>query len=203
MSNKTSGIRWIASASLAFCMVSPALAQVSGDAQWLVRTTVIGVFTNASSRTLGLDVKDTIDVALDGTYFVTPNIGLNLLATFLNTEVTAKGLGSLGSVDLLPPILTVQWHFLPQAQVRPYVGIGFNYNHFTRASGTLSAIHTKIENKFGGVVQVGMDYMLTKSLSLNADLKYLQVKPEVRTDLGTDKLNLRATIIGVGLGYRF
>ncbi len=26
-----------------------------------------------------------------------------------------------------------------------------------------------------GVVQVGLDYRLTKSLSLNADLKYLQV----------------------------
>ena len=203
MNKLTRGMRWVACATLALGIGSPAFAQVAGDPQWLVRTTVIGVLTNASSRTLGLDVKDTTDVALDITYFATPNIGLNLLATFLNTEVTAKGFGSVGSVDLLPPILTVQWHFAPQAQVRPYVGIGFNYNHFSRESGTLSAIHTKIENKFGGVVQVGLDYMLTKSLSLNADLKYLQVKPEVRTDLGNDKLNLRATIIGVGLGYRF
>ena len=203
MNKLTRGMRWVAGATLAFCMVSPAFAQVAGDPLWLVRTTVIGVLTNASSRTLGLDVKDTTDVALDITYFATPNIGLNLLATFLNTEVTAKGFGSVGSVDLLPPILTVQWHFAPQAQVRPYVGIGFNYNHFSRESGTLSAIHTKIENKFGGVVQVGLDYMLTKSLSLNADLKYLQVKPEVRTDLGNDKLNLRATISGLGVGYRF
>lgn len=203
MSKLTGGARWITSLILAFFIGSPALAQVGGDPQWLVRTTVIGVLTNASSKTLGLDVKDTTDVALDITYFATPNIGLNLLATFLNTEVTAKGLGSIGSVDLLPPILTVQWHFAPQATLRPYVGAGFNYNHFSRESGTLSAIHAKIENKFGGVLQVGVDYMLTKNLSLNADLKYLQVKPNVRTDLGNDRLDLKATIIGVGLGYRF
>lgn len=203
MNKSTLGMRGVAGAILALGIISPALAQDGGDARWLVRTTVIGVLTNASSPTLGLDVRNTTDVALDVTYFLTPNVAIDVLATFLNTEVSAKGLGSLGSVDLLPPIVTAQWHFAPQAQVRPYVGIGFNYNHFSRESGTLNAIHAKIENKVGWVAQAGLDYMLTKSLSLNADLKYLQVKPEVTTDLGNDKLNLKATIIGVGLGYRF
>lgn len=202
MNKLTNGMRWIAGAVLSFCIMSPALAQGGGE-QWLLRTTVIGVFANASSPVLGLDVKNTQDVALDVTYFATPNMGINVLATFLNTEVTAKGLGSLGSVDLLPPIVTMQWHFAPQAQVRPYVGIGFNYNHFSNASGILNTIHTKIDDKFGFVAQAGLDYMLTKNISLNADLKYLQVKPDVRTDLGNDRLNLKATITGVGLGYRF
>ena len=50
MRKQANGIRWIAGASLSICMLSPALAQVASDPQWLVRTTVMGVLTNASSQ---------------------------------------------------------------------------------------------------------------------------------------------------------
>lgn len=194
--NKLTGLApWVVTAILAFSMISSSFAE-TGDV--LIRTTVIGVSTHGSSQTLGLDVGNDTSVALDGTYFVAPNIGINLLATFLNTEVRAKTPGSLGSVDLLPPILTVQYHFAPQDVIRPYVGVVFNYNHFYRYSGALKTVNAKIEDKAGFVAQLGMDYMLNKTLSLNFDLKYLKVKPEVRTSLGDEKLDLKATIFGVG-----
>lgn len=193
---------WVAGALLTFSMMPQALAE-SADAKWLVRTTVIGVNIDAKSRVLRLDADDTVAVALDVTHFFTPNIGLGVLATFLNTEVSAAGLGSLGSVDVLPPIVTLQWHFAPQAQVRPYVGLGFNYNVFSNESGTLRTINTHIDNTFGFVAQVGLDYMLDKRLSLNADLKYLTLDADVKTNLGNDELELDAFIVGVGLGYRF
>jgi outer membrane protein len=192
--------RFCFAATTAFSMVTPAFAQ-TGDV--LIRTTVLGVATRASSNTLGLDVGNATSLAVDGTYFVTPNIGIDVLATFLNVEVKAQGLGSLGSVDLLPPIFLLQYHFMPEAQIRPYVGVGFNYNHFYHYSGILQTVDTHIDNKVGVVAQVGMDYMLNKTLSLNVDLKYLAVKSDVHTSLGNDKLDLKATLLGVGLGYRF
>lgn len=200
MNKLTSLASWLATIALTFSMISSSFAQ-TGDI--VIRTTVITASTHASSRTLRLDVGNATSVAVDGTYFVTPNIGINVLATFLNTEVKAKSLGSLGSVDLLPPIFTVQYHFAPEGQIRPYAGLGFNYNHFYRYSGTLKTVNAKIDDKVGFVAQLGLDYMLSKTLSLNADLKYLDVRPDVKTTLGNDKLNLRATIFGVGLGYRF
>jgi outer membrane protein len=36
----------------------------------------------------------------------------------------------LGSVDLLPPTLTLQWHFMPDQSFDPYVGAGVNYTYF-------------------------------------------------------------------------
>lgn len=202
MNKLACSIAWVAGALLTSGIIPQALAE-DGDAKWLVRTTVIGVSTDASSDVLRLDVDDTVDVALDVTYFFTPNIGIDVLATFLNTEVSAAALGSLGSVDLLPPIVTLQWHFAPQAQVRPYVGLGFNYNVFSNESGTLRTINANIDNTFGFVTQVGLDYMLNKKLSLNADLKYLTLDTDVSTTLGNDELELDAFIVGVGLGYRF
>ena len=83
------------------------------------------------------------------------------------------------------------------------MGVGINYNHFYHYSGTLKAVNAEIDDTVGFVAQAGLDYMLTKTLSLNVDLKYLAVRPDVKTTLGNDKLNLKATIFGVGLGYRF
>ena len=131
----------LATTVLVFSTMSSSFAE-TGDV--LIRSTAITTSNNASSDTLGLDVGNATSIAVDGTYFVTPNIGVNLLATILNVEVKAKGLGSLGSVDLLPPILTVQYHFSPDDQVRPYVGVGINYNHFYHYSGTLKAVNAEI-----------------------------------------------------------
>ncbi len=201
MKKLTQYAAWLGSGLLTLSMTAPSSAQTAGET--LLRTTVISVKPNASSKVFGLSVGNATSVALDGTYFITPNLGLNVLATFFKTEVSAKGLGSLGSVNLLPPIFSLHYHFLPQESIRPYAGVGFNYNRFFGYSGTLSTINTRIENKVGFVATVGADFVLTKSLSLNVDLKYLQVKPEVRTSLGNDTLDLRATILGVGVGYRF
>lgn len=191
-------------------MLTAPAAEADGEdgATFLLRTTGIGVITDASSNSvaaggLDLDLGDDLSVALDGTYFVTPHIGVNVLATFLNFEVSSAGT-SQGSVDLLPPIVTVQYHFLPAAQVRPYVGVGFNYNHFSGESGTLSTSDIEVEDAVGFVGQAGLDYMINKSLSLGLNFKYLRVDTDVTVaGVDTDELDLNAFIIGVGIGYHF
>ena len=186
-----------------------AAAEADGDgAKFLIRATAIGVITDASSNSvaaggLDLDLDNDLRFAVDGTYFVTPNIGVNVLATFLNFEVRSAGV-SLGSVDVLPPIVTVQYHFLPDAQLRPYVGVGFNYNHFYGESGTLDIINAEVEDAFGFVAQAGVDYMITESLSLGLDFKFLKVDTDVTiAGVKVDELDVDAFIIGVGIGFRF
>ena len=186
-----------------------AAAEADGDgAKFLIRATAIGVITDASSNSvaaggLDLDLDNDLRFAVDGTYFVTPNIGVNVLATFLNFEVRSAGV-SLGSVDVLPPIVTVQYHFLPDAQLRPYVGVGVNYNHFSGESGLLDIIDAEVEDAFGFVAQAGADLMINKSLSLGLNFKYLRVDTDVDI-AGTkvDELDLNAYIVGVGIGYHF
>ena len=111
----------------------------------------------------------------------------------------------MGSVDLIPPIFTLQYHFAPRGTVRPYVGAGFNYNYFYGESGMLDTLDVDVENTFGLVAQVGMDYMLNENLSLNLDLKYLTFEADVDIDALNveDELDYDAFILGFGLGYRF
>ena len=95
-----------------------------------LHTTGIIVTTDAESSALDLGLNDDFRIAVDGTYFFTPNIGLNVLATTLNFDVDSGGT-SLGSVSVLPPIFTLQYHFSPDdPKYRPYVAAGFNYNYF-------------------------------------------------------------------------
>lgn len=112
-------------------------------------------------------------------------------------------LGSLGTVKLLPPILTAQWHFLPRARIRPYVGAGINGNFFFDESGTLDAIDAEIDDQIGFVAQGGVDIDLTEGVFLNIDGKFLHVDTDVTTDLGEAELTLDGGIFGSGLGARF
>jgi outer membrane protein len=60
------------------------------------------------------------------------------------------------------------------------------------------------DQSLGYVAQVGADFALNKSWSINVDVKYITMDTEVRlgsTKLGT--LELNPITAGVGVGYRF
>ena len=175
----------------------------------MIHTTGIFVSTDASSTPaasggLELGLNNDFRIAVDGTYFITPKIGLNVLATTLNFEVDSAGT-SLGSVSVLPPIVTLQYHFSPDdPKLRPYLGLGFNYNIFYNESGTLAALGAEVEDTFGFVVGGGLDFMLSENLSLNADLKFLTFEADIEVaDVTADVLDVDAWIIGIGIGYHF
>ena len=84
------------------------------------------------------------------------------------------------------------------------MGVGFNYNHFYGESGALDTLGAEVEDAFGFVAQAGADYMITKSLSLGLDFKYLKVDTDVDiAGVKVDELDVNAFIVGVGIGYRF
>lgn len=181
----------------------------AGDEKWMIRSSIIQVDPDSKvSSVLGIRAENVTTVSTDVSYFFTPNLALNVLAAFVTPEIRQPSAanctaGSCGSIDLLPPIVTVQWHFAPDGKWRPYVGGGFNYNRFSNPTGTLNAINTDIGNEFGVVIAGGVDIMLTKQLSLNLDLKRIDLEVDVTTALGKDKVTLDPVILGVGLGYRF
>lgn len=176
------------------------------DQPWQVRTTAISLFLDAKSDVLDLDVDDQFDLALDVTYFFTPSLAVNVLATTTNLEVESSVVGgSLGSVDLLPPIVTAQYHFAPDAPIRPYAGIGFNYNVFSNESGQLNTLAVKVDDAFGGVAEIGADNPVGDHVFINGNFKYLILETDV--DVGADptlndELDVDAFIVGAGLGYR-
>ncbi|MEW5791057.1 MAG: OmpW family outer membrane protein [Pseudomonadota bacterium] len=177
------------------------VAVAAGDPAWLVRGRAIVVAPDDSSSPAGLAVHNDAVAEIDITRFFTRNIAAELILAASSHEVHLGGT-SLGSTKVLPPTLTLQYHFLPDGLIRPYVGAGLNYAHFYNGSGTLDNL--KLTDSFGWAAQAGVDYMLTDRASLNFDVKYINIETEVKS-AGTKVFDLKINpwVIGVGVGYRF
>ncbi len=184
----------------------------AGD--FMVRLRGIGVLPRDSADISGIggntSVSDDIVPELDFTYFVTDNIAFELIAATTHHDVHATGtsLGrvDLGSVRLLPPTLTAQWHFLPKERISPYVGAGINYTIFydqDAPGGTVTDID--YDNSFGAALQVGVDVAVTDKVYLNVDVKRLWLSTDVKVNKGAIKadVDLDPWIVGFGVGYLF
>lgn len=185
------------------------------DHPFMVRSSLLGIGTSSSSNKLDLTTNSTPAVAVDISYFVNPHWAVQVLATYTSLEVSTRsqaianavnnGNRSLGSVDLLPPIVTLQYHFNPLGRLQPYAGVGFNVNIFPNVTGTLKALKTHVSTSVGAVGELGADYDLLGPVFLNATFKYLYTQPSV-TVLGgaiKDDLNVRGFIGSAAIGYRF
>ncbi len=147
---------------------------------------------------------------IDFSYFVTDNIALELIAATTNHDMKVNnstlGEVDLGSVGVLPPTLTLQYHFLPDSDFSPYVGAGLNYTFFydEEASGaTVNSIDYR--NGVGYAFQVGMDYSIGDNWYLNADVKKIFLNTDVEINGGaiTGDVDLDPWVFGLGVGYKF
>ena len=199
--NKKFACRPLAAAIAAAALILPLTASAQN---WMIGARVINISPDVSTSISGLDVKDQWTGELDFTYFFTPNIAAELIAAWAKHEVTLNG-NSLGKVGVLPPTLTLQYHFTNLGAFKPYVGGGFNYTYFYEnelANGTLNIN----DNSWGGALQAGFDYQIQKNWYLNADVKYLWINTKVNvTATGAElgSLDINPWVFGVGVRYRF
>jgi outer membrane protein len=185
----------------------------------LVRAHVLGVFpedNNSSIEAVGgkVDISNRVAPELDFSYFFTDHIAVQLIATLLRPSVRAKGtaVGDLdvGSVNVLPPTLTVQYHFFPQQKFSPYIGGGatafilFNSKP-ARGDGIVNDFNT--DSHLGGALQAGFDYNISGRWFVNVEVDQIFVKTNATVDtvLGTvrAKTSVDPFLAGIGVGYRF
>ena len=183
---------------------TPSMAQ--GD--WILRTNITNVSPDVGTNALGLDLESDAAVSVDITRFFTPNLAINVVAVFNSFEAVSAacnvaGSNSCGNIDLIPPIITGQWHFSPNANIRPYVSAGINYNIFGDTTGTLDAINTDVDDTVGYALGAGVDFGITNSLAINVDIKQLFIEIDVTTDLGNDSFDIDPLVIGAGIAYSF
>lgn len=209
-------------AALATGLVAqPALAK-EGDV--LVRARAIIVAPTESSGPVTpafpgseIGVSDSVMPEVDFTYMVTDHIGAELILA--TTKHKARGRGTLSGVDtlastwVLPPTLTLQYHFVPEGKVRPYVGAGVNYTVFysEKASDALEtaigATDVEMKDSFGYALQAGVDIDLTDKMFLNLDVKYIDIDTTARLNTGgainTARISIDPIVAGIGIGFRF
>lgn len=164
---------------------------------------------------------------IDFSYYITKNIAAELiLAVGTRHDVKINGLNAstgaikqsgLGSVNLLPPTLTAQWHFNPDQTFDPYVGAGLSYVRAmdNNLSGTMAAASLPIRisrNSWGPAIQAGFDYNLQNSWLLNFDVKkiWFDTKVEANTTVAggpgwqkIDSLDVDPWVVSVGFGKKF
>jgi outer membrane protein len=202
---------------------SPAFAE-AGDT--FVRVRGIMVAPTESSGgilptfpTEGVSVNNSIMPEVDITYMVDDHVGLELIAATTKHHASGKtgttgGIGKLASTWVLPPTLTLQYHFAPQAKVRPYVGAGVNYTMFYSekpSAGLETAVgqtDVKMKSSFGWAAQAGIDFDINEKMFLNLDVKYIDIDTTARlatTAIGTQRvrISLDPVVVGVGVGFRF
>lgn len=188
------------------------------DGNWMVRIRAVHVdWANESDPVgalgvpaNGIHLENKTVPEVDISYFFTKNIAAELILTYPQkhkVSVTQPAIEA-GSLRELPPTLTLQYHFMPDAQFRPYIGAGFNYTTFSKVDlAPLNAItggnNTIDRSNFGGALQAGFDVKVGANSYINLDVKKLYIQ----TDLTNSALGKLSTIKGdpllVGIGYGF
>lgn len=186
--------------------------------QWMVRVRGIAVIprdhatVDAPTRVAGgsLDLSNSVVPEVDFTYFFTKNIAAELILA--TTPHTIKGKGTLagtqiGRTWLLPPTLTLQYHFTDFGAFKPYVGAGVNYTMFYNNKDKGTFTNLNLDNRFGYALQAGFDYMIDQHWGINFDVKKVFLKTTATGFLGGTpvraKVDIDPWIVGAGVTYRF
>src|SRR5262245_54038832 len=136
-----------------------------------------------------LDKDETF--TLDAEYMFTENFGVDLFAPlYTSHDVQLKNtpLGNsakIGEVDLLAPILGLNWHFNPDGAIRPYLGVGVNWSDFSgeEISGSTPGIPAgsklRVDQAWGPAGRVGVDIGTHEHWFFNMDVRYVDLDTDV------------------------
>lgn len=175
---------------------------------WQLRLRAISVTPDEDSTTSNggvITANSDVMPELDITYFMTDNISAELiLATTKHDMGEVSPNINLGDVWVLPPTLTLQYHFNNSTRFVPYLGAGINYTIFYNEDPGAAA-NIDYEDGFGYAFQAGFDYKIDDHWMLNADVKKVMLNTDVSVNNGavTADVDLDPWVFGLGVGYRF
>jgi outer membrane protein len=193
----------IAAALLGSVLCASAFAQQVSEGPWMVRARAVHLnSSNGDSTPLNLSINDKWLPEVDISYFINPNVAVELILTVPQKQTLSAGGVAIGSFKHLPPTLTAQYHFTNFGGFKPYVGAGINYTRIS--SVNLPSGVTVDKNSFGPALQAGVDIPLAKNLYLNFDVKKVYIRTDVAAagkKIGSFRVD--PVLVGVGLGWRF
>jgi outer membrane protein len=205
----------VAAATLALAQ-APALAQLSQTVKGgLIRY-------DANSRSNGVtgvglppgadaEVGDATTVLLTYEIEVKPNVGIEfVLGIPPKIKGTATGsvafLGEVLTVRNVSPALVVNYHFGKAGDtVRPYIGLGLNYTHFTNIESRYGW-DVEMRDSVGYVAQVGVDYALGQKTGLFASVAKVDTKSKLVATGATviqTTIDFRPMTYSFGAYYKF
>lgn len=195
-----------------------------GKGDFLIRLSALGVMPEDRDSKVWLNgtaipgrIKTTRQVMPELTfeYFFTDNISIDLIAASTRHEVAAEGTPfgkiDVGSAWVLPPTVTLAWHFRPHKRFNPYLGVGGTlawFHNVSPAGGLVQKLNVGVTG--GPSVNAGFDYQLVGNWFFNFDVKQMFIRMHAwANDRGTGGAFIKAhdsldpTVVGAGIEYRF
>lgn len=193
-------------------LTQPASAQdqsnIWAKENWQIRVRAIDVIPDVdSSVNIGgeVDADGAVVPELDISYFFTNHIAAELILATSKHDMDYTGNVDLGDAMILPPTLTLQYHFTPDQAFSPYVGAGVNYSMFYNEDAAAGFTDLNVDNGFGLALQAGFDYWLDEHWGLNADVKKIFLNVDATLNNGAIRadVDLDPWVVGAGVSYRF
>lgn len=167
----------------------------------------------------GVRVDNDITLGFTIGYMLTSKFAIELLGvTPANHDIRGKGsigsLGKIADVDVFPPTLSLQYHFIDSGQLHPYIGAGINYTHFPDESVSASteaalggSTSLDVDDSWGLAAQAGIDFSMGDSWLMNAAVWYVDIDADATLTTGTvDRdvdIDIDPWVFFVGIGKKF
>jgi len=155
---------------------------------------------------LTVDVDNNWRPTFTAEYFLNDHLGVELLASVpFKHDVKLNGVDA-GEVTHLPPTLSLQYHFSPDAKVSPYLGAGVNFTwiYSEDSAGPIAGTDLKLKNSWGLAAHAGVDFSLDNDWFVGVDARWIDIDSDVSVNavqVGT--VNIDPLVYGFYVGKRF
>lgn len=197
----------LAAASLAAAL--PAHAEGANAGDWVLRFGAHAVDPKSGNGSLaGMKAKVSGDLKPTASieYMATPHWGAELLvAAPFRHNVRLDG-AKVAQAHQLPPVLGVNYHFMTERTVSPFVGLGVNYTRFfdVDGRGPLKGADVKIDSSWGLAAHAGVDVKIAPRWSITADVRWIDLSSEVKVEgAKVGHVTVNPLVYGVSFAYRF
>ncbi len=190
-------------------LAAPAFAQQAGEWTFSVGAHQVNPKSDNGSlagNTLDVEVGSNVRPTVTAEYFVRDNLGIEVLAALpFQHDVDIKGLGKVGSVKHLPPVISLQYHF-GEGKVRPFIGGGINYTYIYGESttGALAGSKLRLDNSWGLAAHAGVDFKVGDKGAIRVDARWIDIDSDVKlngSNLGT--VNIDPLVYGAAYVFQF
>jgi len=181
-------------------------AQAMDQGDWLIRFGASQVDPKSSNHP-AVSVDSATSATFNFTYMMTANWAVEVLAAYpFEHDIYLVDGPEVGSTKHLPPTVSLQYHFLPDATFQPYVGLGVNYTDFfsEKLYGALEGATLSLDSSWGLAGEVGADIMLGETWFLNVNLRYIGIETDATVNGEPfGKVTIDPWVYGAHLGFRF
>lgn len=149
-----------------------------------------------------LTIDDDTQITLTVEYFITDNLGVELLAaTPFTHDINLDG-AKIGEVKHLPPTLTLNYHFQNASDVTPFIGAGVNYTTALDVDSPLGDLD--LDDSWGLALHAGLDYRISERGQIRADVRWMDIDMDAKlngADIGTAEVD--PLVVGISYVHTF